>query len=76
MLPILITAALIAAPQASPPTNTKCPVGKSAVDKTVAPVTVAKYNKQYYVCCGSCAQKLRDHPEKYLDEQGNPKTTK
>ena len=76
MLPILLTAALFAAPAEAPkpPTNTKCPVTGEAV--TAKSGTVVVKGHTYYFCCASCGPKLQKDPDKYLKADGTPRNAK
>lgn len=74
MLTLFLTAALAAAPQAKPATNTVCPVLNSKVDAKSAVVTVR--GREYRICCGDCGPKLQADPDKYLEKDGTPRNAK
>lgn len=76
MLPLLITAALFAAPADAPKpaTNTKCPVTGEAV--TAKSGTVVVNGRTYRYCCKGCVPKLQKNPEKYLAPDGTPLNAK
>nr|WP_320132048.1 hypothetical protein [uncultured Holophaga sp.] len=73
MLSMLLTAALIATPQAkSPhPTNTVCPACGGPVSAK-SPVMVVK-GHPYHFCCEECGEMVQKNPDKYLDKEGRPK---
>jgi YHS domain-containing protein len=72
---LLQPAALVAAPQVKPATNTKCPVAGEAVDPKTSPKVVVR-GQEYYLCCKGCAAKLQKDPDKYLEKDGTPKNAK
>ena len=76
MLTLLITAALVAAPQAAPKpaTNTKCPVAGEKVDAKCVKAVVR--GQEYALCCPGCKAKLEQNPDKYLRADGTPKNAK
>lgn len=74
MLTLFITAALTAAPQAKPATNTTCPVLGSKTDAKSTVVTVR--GQEYRICCAECGPKLKADPDKYLEKDGTPKNAK
>ena len=73
MLTMLITAALVAAPQTAPkpPSNTTCPVMGEKVDAK-SPKAVVN-GQEYFICCKNCKAKLEKDPGKYLNADGTPK---
>jgi YHS domain-containing protein len=77
MLTILISAALVAAPQAAPKpaVNTKCPVMGGVVDATAKNKVVVR-GQEYRLCCGGCDKLLKESPDKYLEQDGSPKNAK
>lgn len=76
MLPILVTAALFAAPADAPKpaTNTKCPVTGEAITAKSGKVVVK--GQSYAICCSSCGPKMQKDPDKYLKADGTPKNAK
>lgn len=71
MLDLLLTAALIAAPTAKPPVNTKCPACGGAVTEKSPKITVR--GQEYYACCTHCGASVEKDPDKYLEKDGTPK---
>lgn len=62
------------AAQAKPParaTNTRCPVMGEAVSAKHNP-SVRIGERYYMICCPTCAKELADHPERFLDKDGEP----
>jgi len=74
MLTLLITAALVATPQAKPATNTKCPVGGDKVTAKSQKVVVRGH--EYFICCADCEKPLKTNPDKFLEKDGTPKNAK
>lgn len=74
MLTMLITAALVATPQAKPANNTICPVGGDKVNAKSQKVVVR--GREYYICCPGCDKLLKANPDKYLNKDGTPKNAK
>jgi len=72
MLPLLLTAALFAAPADAPkpPANTRCPVTGEAV--TAKSGTAVVKGRTYAICCAGCGPKMQKNPEKYLKADGTP----
>lgn len=71
MLSVLFALASATSPQASPATNTLCPVVACEVDAE-SPTLVVK-EKEYRVCCGDCDDVLTKAPDTYLEKDGTPK---
>ena len=71
---LLLPAALLAAPQPKPATNTLCPVEGGKV--TAKDPKVVVRGREYYICCPGCDKKLLANPDKYLGKDGTPKNAK
>ncbi len=71
---LLAVAVLTAHPQTQPASNTTDPVCKMTVDAQTAEI-VSVRGREYRVCSKACADALRKDPDKYLDREGNPRTS-
>jgi len=73
----LLSLAILASPapqKIKPATNTVDPVCKMTVDAKAS--TVAVRGQEYRVCSKHCGAAMQKDPDKYLEQDGTPKTAK
>ena len=58
---------IVSQPGAKKGEFTKCPLSKVVVKVTDETMSFEYNNNRYYTCCGTCAELIQKHPEKYLN---------